>query len=794
MKNKFLKYFLFVFFLLEVNTITAANEFTFDSKEINITGNGDIINASEGTATSLKNNNKITAKSFQYNNSTSILLAKNVIARLNKKTIQITSGQLLYNKNLSLITASSNVQVNDLLKNITLKSEKFIYDTVNQIISSNNKTQITDKFGNLFIVQDFKYEINKSLIKINGVNLTTTDKNVYGIKKAYIDLKSDRLIGKDIVINFNNLTFREGNQPRLKGNSILLNPKIVEINKGVFTTCKKNDTCPPWQLSAKKIKHDKDKKIIYYEGAWLNLYDKPVLYFPKFFHPDPTVKKQSGFLMPSFENSKNIGSSFSLPYYHLIADNRDLTIKPKFFTENKVLLQSEYRHVTKNSNNIFDFSFLGNAGSSSKNHFFSKSKRKINIGDFEESELNFELQMTSNDTYLKSYKVKSPLINDVNSLTTSIGLKAYSEESSFDVDFYAYEDLSKGKNDKFEFVYPSYNYAKSLDSMTNFDGNFSFNSSGFMKQYNTNIFERVVINDIIYNSTPRLEESGIKNNFNILLKNTNTRGIKSEKYKDKESQKIASIIEFNSSYPLKKTKNNYENIFTPKFSLKFSPNNTKNIKEEDRRTDVNNIFNINRIMADETVEGGTSFTYGVEFLKLMNNRNFFDAKVANVLRLEENKNLPRNSNLGKKTSDIVGDLNFNPYDVLNIGYNFSIDENLKDQNYQKLDTTIKLSNLTSSFEYLNENNTANSESYLSNKTVYNFSNSDRLSYETRLNKKTRHTEFYNLVYEYENDCLTAAIEYSKDYYTDRDLKPEENIFFKLTIVPFGKVGSPNLNK
>jgi len=161
MKNKFLKYFLFVFFLLEMNTITAANEFTFDSKEINITGNGDIINASEGTATSLKNNNKITAKSFQYNNSTSILLAKNVIARLNKKTIQITSGQLLYNKNLSLITASSNVQVNDLLKNITLKSEKFIYDTVNQIISSNNKTQITDKFGNLFIVQDFKYEINK---------------------------------------------------------------------------------------------------------------------------------------------------------------------------------------------------------------------------------------------------------------------------------------------------------------------------------------------------------------------------------------------------------------------------------------------------------------------------------------------------------------------------------------------------------------------------------------------------------------------------------------------------------
>ena len=32
-----------------------------------------------------------------------------------------------------------------------------------------------------------------------------------------------------------------------------------EITKGVFTTCKKRDDCPPWQFSAKKIKHDKKK-------------------------------------------------------------------------------------------------------------------------------------------------------------------------------------------------------------------------------------------------------------------------------------------------------------------------------------------------------------------------------------------------------------------------------------------------------------------------------------------------------------------------------------------------------
>ena len=35
-----------------------------------------------------------------------------------------------------------------------------------------------------------------------------------------------------------------------------------------------------------------------YEGALLKIYNIPVFYFPKFFHPDPTVKRQSGLLIP----------------------------------------------------------------------------------------------------------------------------------------------------------------------------------------------------------------------------------------------------------------------------------------------------------------------------------------------------------------------------------------------------------------------------------------------------------------------------------------------------------------
>jgi len=65
-------------------------------------------------------------------------------------------------------------------------------------------------------------------------------------------------------------------------------------------------------------------------------------------------------------------------------------------------------------------------------------------------------------------------------------------------------------------------------------------------------------------------------------------------------------------------------------------------------------------------------------------------------------------------------------------------------------------------------------------------------FSTREDKTTDLTEFYKLIYQYKNDCLAASIEYSKDYYNDRDIKPEESVFFKLSIIPFGETSSPNL--
>ena len=43
--------------------------------------------------------------------------------------------------------------------------------------------------------------------------------------------------------------------------------------------------------------------------------------------------------------------------------------------------------------------------------------------------------------------------------------------------------------------------------------------------------------------------------------------------------------------------------------------------------------------------------------------------------------------------------------------------------------------------------------------------------------------YYDLIYEYKNDCLTAGIKYNKTFYQDRDLLPAENFMFSITLFP-----------
>ena len=795
MKNNLKKIFLIIITFLLFKNIVFANEFSFNAENLDIIDNGNIIEAKDGTANKKSGQIKIDAKKFQYNKNLGILIAYDGDTYLIEKDIKIKADKFIYDENTSILNAIGNVQIKDLNKDIKVNSEKIIYDDINQLIKSTTSSTVHDNLGNIITTSSFVYTLNDSLIKINKAKVVGADRDVLLIEKAYINLLTKRLIGKDISVEFSSTNSESQNQPRLKGNAISSNANENIIKKGVFTMCKKTDDCPPWQFSAKEIKHDKKKKVIYYKDAWLKIYDTPVFYFPKFFHPDPTVKRQSGFLMPAFQDSTNHGTSLQLPYYHVISDNKDFTLKPRLYSNQKILMQTEYRQINKNSNHIIDFSAVNEKNESTKSHLFLDTYKRLNFSNFDESELNIRIEQVTNDTYLKTHKLKSPIIKSYESLKSKVGIEAYSENLSLNVDFEVYENLAKDKSDRYEYILPNYSLIKQFEPEEVLNGNISLNSSGYVKNYNTNITEKIIINDLIYSSYPEFTNNGFKNNYNYVIKNVNSESKNSSAYKDDLDHRLATTIEYNSSYPLKKMTNNYNNILKPKISLRYSPNNSKNMRNENRRIDTNNVFSLNRIGANDGVEGGASITYGMEFFKTNTlDREIFTAKIANIFKPKYDKKLPTSSSLGEKTSDIFGSIGYSPNEIWSISYDFAEENNFSDTSYEILKTQMKINNLVTSFEYLNENNTSEKESFLSNETSYQLNKKNSLGFETRKNKKTKLTEFYNLVYQYSNDCLVASIEYNRDYYSDRDLKPNENIFLKLTIIPFGQTSSPNLKQ
>ena len=181
---------------------------------------------------------------------------------------------------------------------------------------------------------------------------------------------------------------------------------------------------------------------------------------------------------------------------------------------------------------------------------------------------------------------------------------------------------------------------------------------------------------------------------------------------------------------------------------------------------------------------------------LVSHRNMLRniGSIVEGFRFDENEDLPVKSTIGKKSSDIVGKAKISPSKYFNISYNFSLDNNLESSNYDSVKTTLSLNNFVTSFEFLQEQGDIGNESFIKNNTSYNFDEENSLNFSTRKNKVTNLTEFYNLIYQYKNDCLVAGIEYSKAYYSTATIKPEQQIFFSITIVPFGKATSPGINR
>ena len=740
---------------------------------------------------------------FEYNRNKNILYAKKSVKIEN--TIDdylITGSDFTYFKNSEKIITKGETKA-FIHSKYKITSSDVTYLVNEQNLFSKNKTKIEDRNSQLYLLEKFNYQINQELLKgkniliITNYNLPNSDK--FFFESAIIDLKENKFIAKNTSIEIHkNIFDNSKNDPRLKGVSSISDGNITLVNKGIFTSCQKNDDCPPWSIQAKEIKHDKTKKQLTYNNALIKIYDFPVIYLPKFFHPDPSVKRQSGLLKPEINNSIILGSSITLPYFKVIDQNKDLTITPTWF-DNKILMNSiEFREINKNSKISADIGFVDGYKSSTTNeknslsHMFFNYDLDLNLQNYNSSDLKLSLENVSNDKYLKIFDThitKSKLRpSNFDLLNSSLKLFLDHKDFNFESGIQSYENLQTEKNsDRYQYVLPYYNLDK-LISQNYFDGNFNFNSTGSNNLDNTNNLKTNVTNNLNYNSLDFISNLGLKSNYGFTLQNLNSIGKKVSQYKSSPQIELAGLFNVDLSLPLSKNNNEYQNLLTPKLSFRFNPSDMKNYSSSGNKIDVNNIFALNRLGLSDTLETGRSITLGVDFIKekkdnLDDINNYFEIKLATVLRDKEEKFISDKSSINHKTSNLFGSITNKLSNNLDLGYNFSIDNDYNTFEYNNFNAKISVNNFVTTFNFIEENNNTEDTNVIESSLVYNFDEKNIFKFETRRNRKINLTEYYDLVYEYKNDCLTAGVKYEKTYYSDGDLKPNENLLFTITLFP-----------
>ena len=212
------------------------------------------------------------------------------------------------------------------------------------------------------------------------------------------------------------------------------------------------------------------------------------------------------------------------------------------------------------------------------------------------------------------------------------------------------------------------------------------------------------------------------------------------------------------------------------------------------------LFNLNKINDFDQIETGLSTSVGFEYKKNRLDKSnivsdeVLSLSIGQVISANENMDIPASSSLDQHFSDIVGVAEYNINNKLNLNYSFAIDQGYKNFNYNEVGSELTFDKAKFNLSYLQEKNHIGNQEYVQSGVDFKINNSSELSINTKRNLLKDSAEFYNLSYNYINDCLKAGLVYRREFYTDRDVEPTNSLMFRISIIPFADINSPSLSR
>jgi LPS-assembly protein len=576
---------------------------------------------------------------------------------------------------------------------VVINANELVYDRERGTVTARGNVVIFQG-DRVVLADEVVFDQRANRITATG-NVALTEPGAPTIFAARAELTRDM---KDGVLDQFRMLFPEDSKMAANG-AIRVDGRRNEMSRVVFSPCRlcpEDPTrAPLWQIRARRVVHDQEKQDITYRSAALEFFGVPVFWAPYFSHPDPTVRRRTGFLTPSFGSEGKLGQTLRVPYFIVLDKDKDATITPLITTRQRVALFGEYRQrfpggalITHGSITYVrrtDENDAVQPGDELRGHLFGRFRYDIDRN----WRTGFDAGYVTDKTYLRRYHVFGG-----DTLASTAFTEGFFDRHYFRARAMHFRSLRQGEaQDKIPFVLPLAEFSAQGDPIRNL-GRWNFDSSVVAVMRNEGAESRRMSLRGGWR-LPYTDASG------WLL--TLTANINADVYwiTGNEANNLPGFsgtigrfypqVMVDWRYPFARDLGNVRHVIEPRVALvattpKLNTWRIPNEDSQDLELDDTNLFAENRYPGRDRVDDGMRIVYGLSNQLYGNRGGKAEVFIGQSYRFFGEENFGANTGIRTDLSDIVGRIRVAPGDYFSLTYRFRADT--KFRNFRRQEVAV----------------------------------------------------------------------------------------------------------
>jgi LPS-assembly protein len=688
---------------------------------------------------------------------------------------------------------------------VNVEADRIVFEGKSKIATATGTVRIT--YGPYTLVAT-KVVYNEATddFKANGsVELREPNGNILQAETAALHNKFKEGFAKHLrALLTNDVTITAEYATRLEGG-------ITIYEHASYTACKDCSTdggAPLWEITTTQTVHDEKKKNLYHTNPTLRIAGVPVAWLPYATMPDPTVKRRSGFLLPSFGSGGTYGIGVTTPYFQELGPSADVTFRPMWTTKQGPVADVEFRQRLKSGSyqvrgyGVYQLTEAEPPGDTTwRGAVTTTGEFKLN----DTWDWGWDGTLTSDKTFLNQYD-----FDERNLATSKLYLTGMDDRNYFSAQALHFKTLSLVEDQStIPVALPYINSEYTFDQAV-LGGELSFDASAYSLSRDdpdvpfstinhgtdqtravTNVnWQRQMTTDIGQVITPFARVRS-----DLYITNNVPDGMGG--YRDEElTSRFLPSAGIDVRWPFIASYGYGQSIFTPVFQAIAATDETdeEKIGNEDAISlnfDNSSLFLHDRFTGQDRYEGGTRTNIGLLYSFLAENGGFTRVSLGESFHIAGENSFDLGSGLDGTKSDLVGAIVFQPWDNLGLSYQARVEEDLSSVNVQEAFANFTMDRFSASLGYVyldSEPSAGRDETIEQIESDANFRFTEAWSLfggvkydlaEDRFMGKSAGVAF-------DCDCMSAKLTYSESNSTDVNDKTDRSLKLSVELRTIGR--------